>query len=69
MKELPDKNQLDILELRQDFDCFRSVDAKPNLHPFFFATQFHAEYSSRPQRPSPPFCALLRAAAEFGGGY
>ena len=32
-------------------------------HPFFFATQFHPEFKSRPQRPSPPFLGLVRAAA------
>ena len=32
-------------------------------HPFFFATQFHPEFKSRPQRPSPPFLGLIRAAA------
>ena len=32
-------------------------------HPFFFATQFHPEFKSRPQRPSPPFIGLIRAAA------
>jgi CTP synthase len=31
-------------------------------HPFFFATQFHPEFKSRPQRPSPPFRAFVEAA-------
>ncbi|MHC1567323.1 MAG: glutamine hydrolyzing CTP synthase [Candidatus Syntropharchaeia archaeon] len=30
-------------------------------HPFFFATQFHPEFRSRPGRPSPPFKAFLEA--------
>jgi len=30
-------------------------------HPFFFATQFHPEFKSRPNKPSPPFKAFLRA--------
>tara|TARA_A100001015_G_scaffold281464_1_gene344739 strand:- start:614 stop:862 length:249 start_codon:yes stop_codon:yes gene_type:complete len=29
-------------------------------HPFYFGTQFHPEYLSRPQHPSPPFLALLK---------
>jgi len=30
-------------------------------HPFFFATQFHPEFKSRPNKPSPPFKAFLAA--------
>ncbi|MDI6811860.1 MAG: CTP synthase (glutamine hydrolyzing), partial [archaeon] len=30
-------------------------------HPFFFATQFHPEFKSRPNKPSPPFKAFLEA--------
>eukprot|EP00928_Gymnodinium_smaydae_P086963 TRINITY_DN71341_c0_g1_i1.p1 TRINITY_DN71341_c0_g1~~TRINITY_DN71341_c0_g1_i1.p1 ORF type:complete len:736 (+),score=194.30 TRINITY_DN71341_c0_g1_i1:105-2210(+) len=32
-------------------------------HPFFFACQYHPEYTSRPARPSPPFLGLVLAAA------
>ncbi|MCW3136003.1 MAG: CTP synthase (glutamine hydrolyzing) [Canidatus Methanoxibalbensis ujae] len=42
-----DGNKMEILEL-------------PN-HPFFFATQFHPEFRSRPDRPSPPFRAFISA--------
>ncbi|MBU2559266.1 CTP synthase [archaeon] len=31
-------------------------------HPFFIATQFHPEFKSRPQRPSPVFDAFIKAA-------
>jgi Glutamine amidotransferase class-I len=31
-------------------------------HPFYFGTQFHPEFKSRPNRPSPPFYALVAAA-------
>lgn len=31
-------------------------------HPFFFGTQFHPEFKSRPNRPSPPFFAFAAAA-------
>ncbi|MEF8779186.1 MAG: CTP synthase [Haloferacaceae archaeon] len=30
-------------------------------HPFFFGTQFHPEFRSRPDRASPPFVGLVRA--------
>jgi CTP synthase len=30
-------------------------------HPFFFATQFHPEFRSRPNKPSPPFKAFIEA--------
>jgi len=30
-------------------------------HPFFFAVQFHPEFRSRPNRPSPPFKAFITA--------
>ncbi len=33
-------------------------------HPFFFATQYHAEFASRFERASPVFLTFVRAAAE-----
>jgi CTP synthase len=33
-------------------------------HKFFFSSQFHPEFKSRPGRPSPPFLAFVRAALE-----
>jgi len=33
-------------------------------HPFFFATQFHPEFRSRPTRPSPPFIGFVNACRE-----
>lgn len=35
-------------------------------HPFFIATQFHPEFMSRPNRPSPPFKAFLEACLRYG---
>ena len=32
-------------------------------HPFFFGTQFHPEFKTRPTKPSPPFYGLLMAAS------
>jgi CTP synthase len=33
-------------------------------HPFFFATQFHPEFRSRPNKPSPPFKAFVAACMQ-----
>jgi len=33
-------------------------------HPFFFASQFHPEFKSRPTRPSPPFVAFVSACRD-----
>ena len=30
-------------------------------HPFYFATQFHPEFRSRPARPSPPYLGFVEA--------
>mgnify|MGYP001340254579 FL=1 len=32
-------------------------------HPYYVGTQYHPEFKSRPDRPSPPFLGLLKAAA------
>ena len=32
-------------------------------HPYFVGTQYHPEFKSRPNRPSPPFLGLLMAAS------
>jgi len=37
-------------------------------HPFFFATQFHPEFKSRPGRPSPPFKAFVEACMRNRNG-
>ncbi len=53
-------NRMEILELP--------------AHPYFFGTQFHPEFRSRPTRASPPFVGLLEAVqarrevAPAGGG-
>ena len=31
---------------------------------YFIATQYHPEFKSRPERPSPPFLGLLKAASK-----
>ncbi|MDS0473403.1 CTP synthase (glutamine hydrolyzing) [Natrinema sp. 1APR25-10V2] len=47
-------NRMEILELED--------------HPFFFGTQFHPEYTSRPGQPSPPFLGLVEAVLEESDG-
>ncbi len=37
------------------------LEISPDKHPFFLATQFHPEFRSRPNKPSPPFKAFLEA--------
>lgn len=34
-------------------------------HTFFFATQFHPEFKSRPYKPSPPFVGFVKAALKY----
>jgi CTP synthase len=46
----PDGQLVEIVELHE--------------HPFFIATQFHAELRSRPSRPHPLFAAFIAAAVE-----
>jgi CTP synthase len=41
------KNRMECLELAD--------------HPFYFATQFHPEFKSRPTRPSPPYLGFVEA--------
>ena len=43
--------RMEILELDQQ------------IHPFYFATQYHPEFKTSPYTPSPPFYALLLAAS------
>ena len=33
-------------------------------HPYYFGTQYHPEFKSRPNRPSPPFLGLVQAAVD-----
>jgi CTP synthase len=34
-------------------------------HPYFIASQFHPEFTSRPERPNPLFAGLVAAALEY----
>lgn len=40
----------------------QAVELPTDQHPYFVATQAHAELTSRPLRPDPMFCGLVRAA-------
>src|SRR3712207_2826670 len=37
-------------------------------HPFFVASQFHPEFKSRPERPSPLFSEFVAASLELAKG-
>jgi CTP synthase len=46
----PDERLVEVVELRD--------------HPFFVASQYHPEFKSRPERPSPLFAGFVQAALE-----
>ena len=46
----PEKDLVEVVEL--------------SSHPWFVATQFHPEFTSRPRRPSPLFRDFVKAAAK-----
>jgi CTP synthase len=39
------------------------IELPTDVHPFYFAVQFHPEFQSRPMIPSPPFLGFVNAAA------
>lgn len=45
------RTRMEIVELAQE------------VHPFFFGTQYHPEFQSRPLDPSPPFLGLILASS------
>jgi CTP synthase len=44
------------------------VELRPEIHPFFVATQAHPEFKSRPNRPHPLFAAFVEAARQRAEG-
>eukprot|EP00633_Aureoumbra_lagunensis_P007702 CAMPEP_0197320566 /NCGR_PEP_ID=MMETSP0891-20130614/60747_1 /TAXON_ID=44058 ORGANISM="Aureoumbra lagunensis, Strain CCMP1510" /NCGR_SAMPLE_ID=MMETSP0891 /ASSEMBLY_ACC=CAM_ASM_000534 /LENGTH=564 /DNA_ID=CAMNT_0042812037 /DNA_START=206 /DNA_END=1900 /DNA_ORIENTATION=- len=38
------------------------IELPRSVHPYFFGVQYHPEFLSRPQKPSPPFFGLILAA-------
>jgi CTP synthase len=51
----PDDRLVEIIELRN--------------HPWFVATQFHPEFTSRPHRPHPLFSGFVGAALRYKCGH
>jgi len=46
------------------------VELPRSVHPFYVGTQFHPEFTSRPQKPSPPFFGfVLAAVGQFDAHY
>ena len=41
------------------------IELPKNKHPFYFGTQGHPEYKSRPLRPHPIFLGFIEACAEM----
>lgn len=39
------------------------VELSKNDHPFYFGTQFHPEFTSKPHKPSPPFYRFIAVAS------
>ncbi|KAH8860539.1 CTP synthase 1 [Schistosoma japonicum] len=66
-------NRMEIIELLrplpQPENNLISDNKRPARHPFFVATQFHPEYTSRPTRPSIFFVGLMLAASNRLGSY
>ena len=58
----PNKGKDDAGERMECAELPRSV------HPFYFAVQFHPEFKSRPERPSPPFYAFVAMAKAVKDG-
>ncbi len=46
-----------------NFPIMQVLELPPQAHPYFMATQAHAEMTSRPLRPDPLYLGLVRAAA------
>lgn len=62
----PQISQLFILFAGKDENGDRMEMLELKDHPYYVATQFHPEYTSRPLRPSPPFLGLILASCGEG---
>uniref|UniRef100_A0A5K4F3N0 CTP synthase n=1 Tax=Schistosoma mansoni TaxID=6183 RepID=A0A5K4F3N0_SCHMA len=66
-------NRMEIIELLQPLHQFENdsnfENKCPTRHPFFVATQFHPEYTSRPTHPSIFFVGLVLAASKRLSAY
>lgn len=45
------------------FERMEIAELCRDVHPFYFGTQYHPEFKSRPNRPSPPVYAFVAVAA------
>ncbi|MDD1673042.1 MAG: CTP synthase [Methanomicrobiales archaeon] len=59
---IDDLRQAGLVFSSQNGDRMESLEISG--HPFFLATQFHPEFTSRPAHPSPPFIGFVHAAKE-----
>lgn len=59
-KELSDKG-LVFSGLYQEKDLVEIIELPHNVHPFFIASQFHPEFTSRITRPNPLFLGFIKA--------
>ncbi len=57
-----EKNGLIISARSVDEGLAEMIELPQNIHPFYFGTQGHPEYKSRPLKPHPVFVEFLRAA-------
>ncbi len=55
-----ESNGLVVSGIYKERDLVEIIELKD--HPFFIATQFHPEFTSRPNRPHPLFSGFIRAA-------
>lgn len=62
-RDLLEKKGLKITGTSPDYRLVEIVELRD--HPFFLATQFHPEFTSRPFRPQPLFVGLVEAALKF----
>lgn len=62
-KLVAELSQTGLLFVGQDESAERQEIVEIPNHPYFLAVQYHPEFLSRPNRPSPPFVGLVLAAA------
>jgi CTP synthase len=58
IKELEKKGLIFSATNKNRMECLELAD-----HPFYFATQFHPEFKSRPTHPSPPYLGFVEACS------
>lgn len=59
-KELNDKGLI-FSGIYQEKDLVEIIELPHNVHPFFIASQFHPEFTSRINRPNPLFLGFIKA--------